>query len=102
MIPPWHPQRRLKLLVCLSAALQALPNWSLLQLAGHPVAVGIPNCAEVPQIRAASYATVRIPAALEAGTSGHAELQIYFTFTLHKSTSLESLPTLATLPHPNP
>ncbi|GAB4818970.1 hypothetical protein N2152v2_006016 [Parachlorella kessleri] len=34
----------------------ALPSWSVLQLAGHPVALTIPNCADVPEIRASLFA----------------------------------------------
>ena len=37
---------------------QALPNWSLLTLAGHPVALSVENCAVVPEIRASSSAKV--------------------------------------------
>lgn len=34
----------------------ALPNWSVLTLAGHPVALTVENCAQVPEIRASSSA----------------------------------------------
>ena len=37
-------------------ALQGLPNWSILTLAAHPVALRIDNCAVVPQISASSAA----------------------------------------------
>lgn len=38
--------------------MQALPNWSVLTLAGHPVALTVENCAQVPEIRASSSAKV--------------------------------------------
>lgn len=41
--------------------MQALPNWSILQLAGHPVALSIPNCADVHEVMATSYAKVCQP-----------------------------------------
>lgn len=37
----------------------ALPNWSLLTLAGHPVALTIENCANIPEVRLSSQAKVR-------------------------------------------
>lgn len=37
---------------------QALPNWSVLTLAGHPVALMVENCADVARIRDASAAKV--------------------------------------------
>jgi hypothetical protein len=37
---------------------QALPSWSVLSLAGHPVALMIRNCADIPAIRESTAAKV--------------------------------------------
>lgn len=56
----------------LPAPLQALPNWSLLVLAGHPVALMVPNCADVPEIRTASSAKARSRLQLRAQQASRA------------------------------